>query len=79
MSILEQYEIVEYINNTFTSPCKKCKMVSFSSTIMKNILMKLRAVPEKMPLLVSAGGSTCDVINSIVFIHITVRILFSGH
>ena len=77
--MLELNEIVEHIHNTFTNPREKRKMVSFSSTIMKNILMKLRAVPKKMRLLVSAGGSTCEVIDSLGFIHIKLRFLFSGH
>ena len=37
--ILEQNKIAEYIHNTLSVPCKKSKMVSFASSIIKNIVV----------------------------------------
>ena len=37
--ILKQKKIVEHIHNTFTVPCEKSKIVSFASSIIKNIAM----------------------------------------
>ena len=36
--ILEQNKIGEHVYNTLTVPCKKSKMVSLTSSIMKNIV-----------------------------------------
>ena len=33
------YQIVEHIDNTFTVPCEKYKMVSFDFSIVKNIVV----------------------------------------
>ena len=37
--MLEQNKIVEHIHNIFTVPCEKSKMVSFTSSIMKNVIV----------------------------------------
>ena len=37
--ILEQDKIVEHIDISLTVPCEKSKMVSFASSIMKNIVV----------------------------------------
>ena len=39
--MLEQNKIAEHIHNTFTVPCKKSKLVSLISSIMKNIYLHL--------------------------------------
>ena len=53
--ILEQNKIVEHIHNIFTVPCKKYKMVSFDSSIMKNIV-------------VLTASSVCCLLKSIAMI-----------
>ena len=35
---MEQNKTVEHIDNTFTVPCEKSKMVSFAFSIMKNFV-----------------------------------------
>ena len=34
---LKQNKTVEHIHNNLMGPCEKCKMVSFASSLMKNI------------------------------------------
>ena len=46
--ILEQNKIVEYIHNTFTVSWEKPKIVSFTSSIMKNVNLLL--LPLRFPV-----------------------------
>ena len=70
--ILEQNKIVEHIHNTFTVPCEKSKMVSFASSIMKNIVAPAAQsrFPVKLICCIAFGSasSACCLLKSIAII-----------
>ena len=78
--ILEQNKIVEDavaksyndIHNTFTVPCEKSKMVSFTSSIMKNIIAPLSCSRFSVKLLYCiafrSGSRACCLLKSIAII-----------
>ena len=63
---------MEHIYNTLTVPCEKSKMVSFASSIMKNIAAP--AVQSRFPVKLicciafGSASSACCLLKSIDFI-----------
>ena len=52
---------MEHIHNTFTVPCEKSKMISFASSIMKNIVVPARSKsPVKLIYSIAFGSTSCD-------------------
>ena len=60
--MLEQNKTVEHIYNTFTFPCEKSKMVSFTSSIMKNIklLLLTSRIPVKLISCIAFASASSD-------------------
>ena len=68
--MLEQNKIVEHIHNTFKVPCEKSKIVSFTSSIIKNInllLLPLR-FPVKLICSIAFGltSSACCLLKNLL-------------
>ena len=68
--MLEQNKIVEHIQNTFKVPCEKSKIVSFTSSIIKNInllLLPLR-FPVKLICSIAFGlaSSACCLLKNLL-------------
>ena len=58
--ILKQNKTMEHIHNTFTVPCEKSKMVSFVSSLMKNIVApsSLSRFPVKLIWRIAFGSAS---------------------
>ena len=69
---MEQNKIVEQIHNTFTAPCKKPKMTSFASSIMKNFVAPSAGstFPVKLICCIAFGSTSnaCYLLKSIAII-----------
>ena len=69
---LEKTKIMEHINNTFTVPCEKFKIVSFASSATKNIVKHSAwsRFPVKSIYCIAfwSGSSACCYVKSIAFI-----------
>ena len=63
---------MEHIHNTFTVPCEKSKMVSFTSSIMKNIFVFLSQFRFAVKLICciafGSASSACCALKSIAMI-----------
>ena len=63
---------MEHIHNTFTVPCRKSKMVSFASSILKNIVAfpcrSKFAVILLYSIAFGSESSACFLLKSIVII-----------
>ena len=63
---------MKHIDNTFTVPCEKSKMVSFASSIMKNIVAPAAQsrFPVKLICCIAFGSasSACCLLKSIAII-----------
>ena len=57
--ILEQNKVADHIHNNFTVPCEKSKIVSFASSIMKNIVVF--AFPSWTRFLVKLNCCICCI------------------